>query len=557
MYTCIKKIKQGVISVTLSVLLLSCSDSFLDRIPQDQPNPANFFVNEVSAQNANSAIYNFWLRDARLFGRDMWIIFDAMTDDANWRSNRAESIQQEKWDIYPSHEPMIRYWRNVYRSINAANFAIEGIPNSTDESFTEEKRGQYVAEARFMRGFDYFFLTTLYGEIPLLLKTVNNFDEYDQPKSSQAEVYASIIADFTAAKNELPASWPSAYGGRPTRAAAATYLAQTYLFMGDYANAESASREAIQIAEGDGFAMLNDYESIFTEDNEDNDETLFKFEFVSNSPDLGTNTTVQINVNPSESEFKSILGDAWMYSLPQRSLYDEYEDDDPRRGYTIYAPGDFYGLYQSTEKTFTLRDYNDLGELVSYQRTIKPGDSVFFQYYWSQTGMGTKKMATDLRGLTNIRWSGKDIPLMRMAELYLFLAEALAEQGKTEALDWINKVRARSSVNLPPRSIGDGRKGDTDLVSILRHERRVELAMECKRLYDLMRWKILGEVFQGPEKVHRHFYWMYLNATSDPVGSPAVMFDEPQLELPKHYRFPIPQRELDLNSMITENNAGY
>jgi hypothetical protein len=557
MYTCIKKIKQGVISVTLSVLLLSCSDSFLDRIPQDQPNPANFFVNEVSAQNANSAIYNFWLRDARLFGRDMWIIFDAMTDDANWRSNRAESIQQEKWDIYPSHEPMIRYWRNVYRSINAANFAIEGIPNSTDESFTEEKRGQYVAEARFMRGFDYFFLTTLYGEIPLLLKTVNNFDEYDQPKSSQAEVYASIIADFTAAKNELPASWPSAYGGRPTRAAAATYLAQTYLFMGDYANAESASREAIQIAEGDGFAMLNDYESIFTEDNEDNDETLFKFEFVSNSPDLGTNTTVQINVNPSESEFKSILGDAWMYSLPQRSLYDEYEDDDPRRGYTIYAPGDFYGLYQSTEKTFTLRDYNDLGELVSYQRTIKPGDSVFFQYYWSQTGMGTKKMATDLRGLTNIRWSGKDIPLMRMAELYLFLAEALAEQGKTEALDWINKVRARSSVNLPPRSIGDGRKGDTDLVSILRHERRVELALECKRLYDLMRWKILGEVFQGPEKVHRHFYWMYLNATSDPVGSPAVMFDEPQLELPKHYRFPIPQRELDLNSMITENNAGY
>jgi hypothetical protein len=171
--------------------------------------------------------------------------------------------------------------------------------------------------------------------------------------------------------------------------------------------------------------------------------------------------------------------------------------------------------------------------------------------------MGTKKMATDLRGLTNIRWSGKDIPLMRMAELYLFLAEALAEQGKAEALDWINKVRARSSVNLPPRSLGDGRKGDTDLVSILRHERRVELAMECKRLYDLMRWKIHGEVFQGPEKVYRHFYWMYLNGTSDPVGSPAVMFDEPQLELPKHYRFPIPQRELDLNSMVTENNAGY
>jgi hypothetical protein len=540
----------------MSVMILGCDESFLDRSPQDQPNPANFFVNETSAQNANSAIYNFWLRDARLHGRDLWIILDAMTDDANWRSNRAESIQQEKWDIYPTHIPMVNYWTQVYRSINAANFSIEGIPNSTDASFTEEKRANYIAEARFMRGFNYIFLASLYGDIPLILKTLNTFAEYDQPKSAQAEIYAAVIEDLTFAKDNLPSSWPNSYQGRPTKAAAAAYLAQVYLFMNDYVNAENAAREAITIAESNGFALVSDYQSIFNQNTEDNAETIFKFEFVNNDPNMGTNTTVQINVNPSENEFKNILGEAWMYSLPQRSLYDEYEDDDPRRGYTIYAPGDFYGFYQSAEKTFTLRDYNDLGQLVSYQRTIKPGDSVFFQYYWSQTGMGTKKMATDLKSLTNVRWSGKDIPLMRMAELYLFLAEALAEQGKTEALDWINKVRARPSVNLPPRAIGDGRKGDTDLVSILRHERRVELAMECKRLFDVMRWQILGDIFQG-QNVKRHFYWMYLNATSDPKASPAVMYDQPLLQLPKHYRFPIPQEELDLNAMITENNPGY
>ncbi len=551
-----KRINILALALSLSVALSNCNDSFLDKSPQDQPNPANFFVNETSAQNANSAIYNFWLRDARLHGRDLWIILDAMTDDANWRSNRAESIQQEKWDIYPTHIPMVNYWTQVYRSINAANFSIEGIPTSTDASFTEEKRIQYIAEARFMRGFDYLFLATLYGDIPLTLETLNNFDEYDRPKATQSEVYAAVIDDLTFARDNLPASWPASYQGRPTRAAAAAYLAQSYLFMADFANAETAAREAISMAEGDGFMMIDDYESVFREATEDNAETIFKFEFVKNSPDMGTNTTVQINVNPSENEFKNILGDAWMYSLPQRSLYDEYEDDDPRRGYTIYAPGDFYGFYQSAEKTFTLRDYNELGQLVSYQRTIKPGDSVFFQYYWSQTGMGTKKMSTDLKDLTNVRWSGKDIPLMRMAELYLFLAEALAEQGKAEALDWINKVRARPSVNLPPRTIGDGRIGDTDLVSILRHERRVELALECKRLFDVMRWKILEDIFQG-ENVKRHFYWMYLNANSDPKASPSVMFDQPALQIPKHYRFPIPQEELDLNSMIDENNPGY
>ena len=540
----------------MGVMILGCDDSFLDRSPQDQPNPANFFVNETSAQNANSAIYNFWLRDARLHGRDLWIILDAMTDDANWRSNRAESIQQEKWDIYPTHIPMVNYWTQIYRSINAANFSIEGIPNSTDASFTEEKRLNYIAEARFMRAFDYIFLASLYGDIPLVLKTLNTFDEFDQPKSTQGEIYTAVIEDLIFAKNNLPSSWPASYQGRPTRAAAATYLAQVYLFVNDHINAENAAREAITIAEGEGFALVNDYQSIFKQATEDNTETIFKFEFVNNDPNMGTNTTVQINVNPSENEFKNILGEAWMYSLPQRSLYDEYEDDDPRRGYTIYAPGDFYGFYQSAEKTFKLRDYNDLGQLVSYDRTIKPGDSVFFQYYWSQTGMGTKKMSTDLKSLTNVRWSGKDIPLMRIAELYLFLAEALAEQGKSEALDWINKVRARPSVNLPPRAIGDGRKGDTDLVSILRHERRVELAMECKRLFDVMRWQILGDIFQG-ENVKRHFYWMYLNSTSDPKASPAVLYDQPLIELPKHYRFPIPQEELDLNAMINENNPGY
>ena len=123
-----------------TVTIISCSDDFIDRGSLDQPAPENFFVNEISARNANSAIYNFWLRDARLHNRDLWIIFDAMTDDANWRTNRAESIQQEKLDIYPTHVPMVNYWTQVYRSINAANFAIEGIPTSSDETFAEEDR---------------------------------------------------------------------------------------------------------------------------------------------------------------------------------------------------------------------------------------------------------------------------------------------------------------------------------------------------------------------------------------------------------------------------------
>jgi hypothetical protein len=455
---------------------------------------------------------------------------------------------------------MISYWTQVYRSINAANFAIEGIPNSSDAGFTDEDKLKYIGEARFMRGFDYFFLTNLYGDVPLILHSLSNFEEYDTPRSPRSDIYSVVLEDFIYAKENLPASWPAAYQGRPTRAAAAAYLAQVYLYMEEYANAEKAAREAIALAEGDGFQMLDDYESIFKEDNEDNNETLFKFTFVKNSPDAGTNTTVQINPNPSENEFKNILGEAWAYSLPQRDLYDEYEDEDPRRGYTIYAPGDFYGLYQNNEKTFTFKDFDNTGKYFEYQETLKPGDPVYWQYYWSQTGMGTKKLSTDLKDLTNVRWAGKDLPMMRMAELYLILAEALAEQGNAEALTWVNKVRARPSVqspmSLPPRAVGDGRKGGDDLISIVRHERRVELALECKRLFDLLRWETLGDVFQ-PGRVKRHFYGSYLTSKTNPKASADVLFDQPPVVIPKHLMFPIPQVELDINTKVTTNNPGY
>lgn len=544
----IKKIGTAILVMLLCATTFQCSEDFLDRYPLDEPSPANFFVNETSAQNANSAIYNFWMRNANLFGRDMFIILDAMTDDVHWRSNRASSIQQEKWDIGPAHGPINSYWVYVYRSINAANYSIEGIPTCTDEAFSEVERMAYVAEARFMRGFNYLFLVTLFGEVPLILNPLNTFGEYEQPRAPIADIYAAIVDDFTYAKENLPSSWPSAYAGRPTKTAAATYLALAHLYSKDFESSETAAREAITIAGDEGYGLVSDFQSIFQEESEDNSEMIFAFQFVHNSPDLGTNTQVQINPNPSVAEFRSIYGAAWGYSLPQRDLYDAFEADDSRRGYTIYAPGDFYGFYNNVDATITHYFYDEDGVEQSFTRDYTDGDSVFWEHRFSQTGLGTKKMHTDMRDLTNERWAGKDIPLMRMAELYLILAEALAEQGDAEALIWVNMVRSRPSVSLPGRSLGDGRPGDSDLVSIVRHERRVELALECKRLFDLQRWGTLDDVFSKPEPVKRHFYSEYVSTDQ---------YDEPLLEFPKHNLFPIPQSEIGVNSTIQANNTGY
>jgi hypothetical protein len=138
---------------------------------------------------------------------------------------------------------------------------------------------------------------------------------------------------------------------------------------------------------------------------------------------------------------------------------------------------------------------------------------------------------------------------MRMADLYLILAEALAEQGKDEALIWVNKVRARASVNMPAKTTADGTLRD-----IVRHERRVEFAMEGQRIFDLLRWDAVKEAFGNGSKVKRHFY-------SDYMSDPSNRFRDPTSGLAKyptdHILFPIPQYEMDQNKKIITNNPGY
>lgn len=531
----------------------SCKKDFLDRYPKDEPNPVNFFVDEASARQAVNAIYNPWTRNADMFQRDMVIVFDAMTDDSYWRPSRSTTIQQERWDITSSHGAIANYWDYAYRSINAANFALEGIPASTAKNFTADQQKVYLAEARFMRAFDYLFLVSLWGDVPLITQQLKNFAEFSRPRTPKADVFKQIIEDLQYAKDNLPEQQNSSKGS-PTKATAAAYMAKAYLYAKDYPNAENAARDAISIAETSGYHLLDEYLSIWDDKNEGNAELLFYIGYANNIDGYGQNMTIQRIVRGCPPEFKFIYGngDGWGYALPQRSLYDAFESGDPRRKYTIFAPGDFFGIYNgSAPFKYTHKFMDNNGNVVSQAKTYNPGDSVMYDYRWSETGISTRKMISNLAGLTNVRWCGQDIPLMRMADLYLFLAEALAEQNKPEALTWVNKVRARTSVNMSPRSVGDGSAGDASLVEIVRHERRVELALEGERLFDLIRWEMVKQVFGDGKQVKRHFYSDFLTDAASKYDAPVVnRLTDPVL-------FPIPQYEIDQNAEININNPGW
>jgi hypothetical protein len=547
-----KALKLIVISLLSTAFLFSCSDEFLNLTNKVRPNPDNFLNSEKAAKKLLVATYSPWVTNTQMYGKRFITICDALTDDSGLRLNGASLVQVHEWEITPTHEYPRDWWMYAYQSVNAANYAIHEISKSINKGMTESIMNPYIAEARFMRAFSYMFLVSFYGEVPLIDHPLSSFKEFSQPRASVDSIWALIESDLSYAKENLTEDG-GGYKGTPVKATAAAYLAKAYLYQQKYSDAETTAREAVSLASSEGFYLVDDYESIFSVDNEGNPELLFYLQYERNNSLWENDLPVESNVRELPSQFQHIQGgEGWGYRLPARDLYDAFEPDDPRRGYTIYAPGDVFGIYESkTPFTYTHKAYNEEGKEFSTQITYNMGDTVRYDYRWSPTGMNVRKLTENLAGLTNVRYAGLDRPLMRVADLYLILAEALAEQGDKEALIWVNKVRARKSVNMPPKTIADGTLRD-----IVRHERRVELAMEGHRIFDLFRWNALKTVFGigNGKKVKLHFYSDYLpDDDSNKYKTAPGLRTYPT----DHILFPIPQYEIDQNNSITNNNPGY
>ncbi len=541
----------AIIIMTGILFTISCDDDkFLERFPLDAPSPEIFFVDEASARMAVTAAHRPWRVPYQSYRRDLVLQLDAGSDDVYHRPARASSIQFADWNFDASHIHPNAYWNMAFQSINHANFAIANIPGLLDRGLSQAQIDPYIAEAHFMRGFSYLFLVSLFGEVPLHDKPRSSFDEFDQPRAPLADIYGQIFADFTLAREKLPERQPAAYTGAPTSAAAAAFLAKAYLYSERWNDAETAARTAISIAEGSGYQLVDDYLSIFSIENEGNPELLYYITFVENDRDFGNNYSIGVLTRANPPQFNHVQGMAgWGYLLPTRDLFDAYEPGDPRRDYTIFYPGTTtWGVYSADQPfTYTHRIFNEAGELEEYERTYTAGTPIEYDYRWSETGMNTRKTRRFMGNVQDGHSCGLDVPVMRMAELYLILAEALAEQGKDEALDWVNKVRARASVDMPPKTAADGTLRD-----LVRHERRVELALEGHRLYDLFRWRTVKETFGDGTRVKKHFFSDYLTDMDSKYKNPKLDNYPGDLVL-----FPVPQNEIDRNSQIYTNNPGY
>lgn len=481
----------------LLIFLAGCSEDFLDRKPKGQLTFDTFFENSDHALWATNAIYQqFRTWDLTAFP---WIgLTDIISDDADKGSSPNDALYVLEVDEFTFNATNVLFgqaWQGHYHVIFRANLAIENIPGI---DMDPALRSRLVGEAKFLRAYAYFRLVQWFGDIPLVDHVLTDEEYYNQPRASKEVIYDFIENDLLDAIEALPekSEYSSADLGRATKGAARGILAKLYMVEHDFAKA-LAQAEAI-ITSGE-YSLLQRYGDNFLPIGEHGAESIFEISAVA----------VQAAVaGPGATPFNMVQGVrgvpnlGWGFNRPSDDLVAAYEPGDPRRQATI--------IY--------------VGEVLPDGSTIVEDNPEILNERYNQKAWVPAHAGLQDNGPGNIR-------ILRYADILLLAAEALNETGNPgQALEYLNQVRARArgtnNFILPDITTMD----QTELRERIYAERRIELAMEQHRWFDLARWgRITDEM------------------------DPLVQGFDPS----KHTLLPIPQSEIDLTNGILSQNPGY
>lgn len=288
--------------------LASCS--VLEQEPQDSVTPELAFADEKAARAALNGMYSR-MQNEYYYGAYFQYIADNYADISRFLGFFIEFRDASDRALPATNFAVEQIWLAIYRVINVANEIIAKVPDVVDDNFTAEERAQIIAEARCIRGLCYLDLLTYWGEhwdansqygVPLVTQSTNSdFANVELlPRNNVAEVYNFIIADLEAAEKDLPDSDDAAYA---SQALAKGLLARTYLYRGDYQQAEQKAGEVIG---NTNYELNPDYEDIFLSDL--TSESVF--ELVANAQDptsLAVYTIGRDEVRPREELIESFM----------------------------------------------------------------------------------------------------------------------------------------------------------------------------------------------------------------------------------------------------------
>ena len=500
---------------------ISCSEELLDQVNTNTVSTGTFWADEEDVELAVNGMYHpitntfFWgriIHTGALLRSDVFNIRPFGTNTA------MSTFQGEAGVARWATEP----WQEAYKCIFRANNILE---NVNEENVPDaQKRNGFVGQAYFMRGFAYWYLVNLYGNVPLVTKVAESEADFFPSQATATETWAQIIADFAMAETLLPASWTDDDQGRPTSGSATAFKGKSMLYTRDWAGAEAAFRAVVNSG---NFSLLPTarYNENFDETNENNEENVFSLQFLGiqsftwgvDIPGVGTMGNFHIDYAPPEkSPDQSHFVNSWV-----KDLF-EANGETVRRDQTLAY--DYPGSTGYGGVAF-LTDF--AGDIAVAQ---SDGMEPIFSRKYAGMDLGTRD-EVDFLG-TNV---GNNWRIIRYADVLLMLAEALNEQGQTtEAEGFLNQVRDRAQVaSKTGLSQAEMRQAIID-------ERVLELTGEGHRFFDLVRWE-LADDYLGANSLH---------------GDHPKSLSGGVFQTGKHELVWIPVSELDANSNL-QQNPGY
>ncbi|MFM6982596.1 MAG: RagB/SusD family nutrient uptake outer membrane protein [Chitinophagaceae bacterium] len=517
----------------LFVFSASSCEKYLETVPQDFISPANYYSTEKELNIALAGVYDAFAQDGT-YSRHLAIELVQGTDET-FRKRDDNNIFVHKYNHDATESTLGLTWKQLYDVINRANLLLANI---NKPSMTETKRNDIKGQTLFLRAHAYFWLVSLWGDVPLILEPVTSAANVNRPRTPSVDVYNQILTDMTTAE-ALVSTFN--HPGTISKSAVQGVLARVCLKMAGYPlnmgrpMFEQAKSWALKVVQS-GIHRLNpDYAQIFINQSADqydltNKECIWEIEFTGNN--VGTAKEGSRFANILAIRFSGAdIGYGYASVAPNGYLFKMYGTDatipDVRRDWNI-APFKYTSTTNSTKVAFLSTDiYNrDAGK---WRREYEPA------------------------GLTKSQdWGPTNFPVLRYADVLLMLAEAENElNGPTAALPYFNQVRARAVAASAVTAFTTYPYGSgLSLVAVdtkdnfrlaIMSERARELAYEGLRKMDLIRWHTLIPTLKAVETDIK---------TYSPLGYSAIGFTN---AADKHYLLPIPSLEISLNKSMTQN----
>lgn len=460
------------IYILLAIALAACSKKFVTLYPQGQVNEGVFYKSTSDFQQAivgayaplrYAANHAFYLEEMRA---------DNTFFDYNAKDRGGAQSEQLTEFLDGSSNPTIdSIWAEDYTGIQRCDIILDKL-KTPPADMTDSIRNNITGQAEALRAHYYFELVRLYGSVPLYLHETTDAQNAFVNRSPVDSVYVQIIADFSDAISKLspPTAFPQS--GAVTKGMAATELGLVQLTLKNYAQATPLFQSVTQM----GYALLANYADVFKTANKNSTESVFEIQYKSGTDGQSSQFIYDfIPVTPSTGP---ILGSgsnynntAGSWNVPTQNLINSYEPGDTRLDASI-------GVIKGHLDAQTDFIPDSVVSILDNIDTTGKG----LGYTTSSAHRFIKKQFNPPYTTALVYNTGDDWPVYRYSDVLLMLAESLNEQGQSAAaLPYLNQVRQRAG--LPPTVTTD----QSMLRDTIAHERRVELAFENHRWFDLVR----------------------------------------------------------------------